>query len=1245
MSQPSDSPRLPETPGSLQAELEQLRARIRKEQSRRRRLGLALAFSMLCLVAVTLVVGVFYQVARAEQQAAEDALAAAQARQAEEKAARRQRIEQEVKKALEEAEQVRKRLHRGVAQLLLTPSKGGEMLQTARSAWKRAAILANTYPEFVGDSSLQQMRQLDKQLQSDEADWRLAKQLDEIRLGAHQPIARELNLAFAHYLSEDEPKDIVRKNVVAQPKVVVTQESPPDADAKVNPQPDADQKLAARLEQIRLAKGNLVEGKLNFSGATKAYALAFQEAGIDITKEAAEAAAQIRKSPVKDKLVAALDDWAWCAWSTGEKELAGRLLALARQTDPDAWRDQVRNPATWTDQAKLTELAKAGPVADLSPQMLELVGALLRRNGSAAEAWLRAAQQKHPADFWLNFSLGNVLVRTNPEEAIGYYRAALALRPQAVIVHNNLGMAQMARKELLGAIRAFRRTIELDPTFAGAYVNLGTALRQQKDLPAARAAYQKALALDPKLASAHVNLGMVLEQQNDFDGAMVLYRRALELDPRLAVAQLSLGRVLRQKGDVAGAIALYHKALELQPDNAAAHLQLGDALQAMGRLQEAIAHYRKALELDPKSVQAHNALGTTLFRTGRTDEAVACFQRALQLDPRSVPAYLNLGSALQAKGKLDEALALYRKALALDPRRDSAYLLLGGVLEQKKELDSALAAYRKVLELNPMNARAHYQIGRVLKSKGMVKEAAEHYRKSIQIDPKFAPARKALEALQDKGGAAAPPANVPENNQANGKEKTSKIDKGIREALDEGHSQRKELQALLARPGGVHQLLASPETWKSLLARRGQLLKMARFLEDLVDGKIDPKLAADIKDLERKLHEDEADYRLALLFEQVRLNRSVVAEGKLNDALASREYPKAFAEAGVDVVKGDAAKVADGIRRSAVKEQMIAALDDWALSAWLLGKKDLQQRLLSLARTVDPDPWRDQLRDPATWQDPQKLKALTGKLLADKKALAGLSPQMLDLVGMLLGASKADAIDWLRQAHALYPNDFWLSFNLANMLTRARPEEAARFYRAALAIRPASPVVWNNLGMVLENQKDFHGARATYQKALKIDPQFALAWVNLGNLHLAIEDLDASIACFHKALRLDPRMQRAYLSLGKALYKKRDLPGAITSYQKALELDPADARTHFYLGDALKSQGDLPGATLHYRKALRLDPKFEPARKALDALQGQEGAEARRPGQGSAACGAVATMFSRGWQVCEKRQQTFVECA
>jgi tetratricopeptide (TPR) repeat protein len=283
---------------------------------------------------------------------------------------------------------------------------------------------------------------------------------------------------------------------------------------------------------------------------------------------------------------------------------------------------------------------------------------------------LKAAQARHPADFWLNFLLGCVLHKAKRgEEAVGYYRVALAVRPDTAAVYLNLGAALAGKGQREDAIRAYRRAIALDPGFAPAHNNLGTVLAAQGRRADAIRAYQQAITLDPGLAQARNNLGNALQDQGRLDDA----------------------------------IREYHKAIELDPGLARAHSNLGAALYAQGRLDDAIREYRKAIALNPSNAPAYSDLGAALYARGQRDDAIRAFQKAIALDPRDVEAHSNLGNALQQNGRLDDAVREYRKAIALDPGFAQAHGSLGEALLKQGRFTEAQAATRRCLSLLPPN--------------------------------------------------------------------------------------------------------------------------------------------------------------------------------------------------------------------------------------------------------------------------------------------------------------------------------------------------------------------------------------------------------------------------------------------------------------------------------------------------------------------------------------------------------------
>jgi tetratricopeptide (TPR) repeat protein len=358
--------------------------------------------------------------------------------------------------------------------------------------------------------------------------------------------------------------------------------------------------MVRRLEGIRLRKATLVDGKFDDASADRDYAALIQEraGGAAVDALSPEMIANvIQSSPIRAQLVAAMDDW---ALATNNPERRVLLLEVARRADPGKWSDRFRKPAVWQKRDALEQLARETPVAELSPQLLTALATALGRSGGDAVPLLRAAHARHPGDFWLNFELGNALAKARPEEAAGYYRAALALRPDTAAVYNNLGTALHSQSRLEEAIAVYHQAIKLEPKNARAYTNLANSLKDKGEVEEAIKSYRQAIKLDSKYATAYSGLANALTTKGQGDEAIKSYHRAIALDPKDAKAYCGLGAALHAKGQVEEAIKHFRQGIHLDPKYAKAHYGLGNALKAKGQLIVAIAAYRQAIVLDPK---------------------------------------------------------------------------------------------------------------------------------------------------------------------------------------------------------------------------------------------------------------------------------------------------------------------------------------------------------------------------------------------------------------------------------------------------------------------------------------------------------------------------------------------------------------------------------------------------------------------------------------------------------------------
>ena len=367
-----------------------------------------------------------------------------------------------------------------------------------------------------------------------------------------------------------------------------------------------------RLEQIRTERAALIGGTFDDAGADRKYAQAFRDYGVDVDALAVGVSIDrlTARPALAIPLAAALDDWVAARRFGGGQGTADwqRLVAVARGLDPEPLRDRLR--ASWGQpvspelQADLRRLAASIDMRGHHPATLNQLGYTLWRAQmpDLAVEVLRRAQLRHRSDFWINFTLAEVLIRMGPrhyDEAVSFLRAAVAVRPQSAAAHIYLGHTLSRQKRLDEALVCFQTAIELDANNALAHCNLGTVLDDQGKLDEAVACYRRAIELDPKLALAHSNLGLALMYQKKLDEATACFRRALQLDPRNAQTWNNLGTVLLQQGKVEEAVACYRRAIHLDPKFAQAHYNLGNALKQQGKLAEAAASQRRALELDP----------------------------------------------------------------------------------------------------------------------------------------------------------------------------------------------------------------------------------------------------------------------------------------------------------------------------------------------------------------------------------------------------------------------------------------------------------------------------------------------------------------------------------------------------------------------------------------------------------------------------------------------------------------------
>jgi len=363
-----------------------------------------------------------------------------------------------------------------------------------------------------------------------------------------------------------------------------------------------DLEMLRELDEVDKFRWTPAEGgPPSFAAQAARWRAALAAYGMMRENNAADAAARVNVSPIRDRLLGAFDAWLG-------REPSVWVRAVLRAADPDPYRDVLRDALAAGDRSRYAALLGR---PDALAQPARFVAALppadevpLDRRVALLEGALRA----RPGNLALLMALGNNYSRTHPEhvaERVRWFQAAVAAHPGSAVAHNSLALALRDKGDRDGTIAEVREAVRLDPKYAAARVNLGLTLRKQ-----------------------------------DLDGAIAEIREAIRHDPKFAVAHDNLGLLLKAKGDVDGALAEFHEALRLDPNSAGAHnnlawlLAVGPDGVRNGKL--AVVHATRACELTGwKNPGFIDTLAAAYASTGDFDRAVEYEKRAL-----SFPAFV-----------------------------------------------------------------------------------------------------------------------------------------------------------------------------------------------------------------------------------------------------------------------------------------------------------------------------------------------------------------------------------------------------------------------------------------------------------------------------------------------------------------------------------------------------------------------------------------------------------------------------
>jgi tetratricopeptide (TPR) repeat protein len=215
---------------------------------------------------------------------------------------------------------------------------------------------------------------------------------------------------------------------------------------------------------------------------------------------------------------------------------------------------------------------------------------------------------------------GDILrARRFTEDAIDYYRYALARGGSAASLLNKLGLTELEMKNIALARAYFQRAVKRSGRDAQAWNNLGAVAYLDGDSAGAAHDYKRAVKLDKRQAVFHANLATAYFDRGDDKGARREIAAALKIDPK----------IFEPEGAGTGGVAAHVLSSE---DRARFSIEMA-RLYARDGMEEQMLH---ALAMASEA-------GMDVQREMRRDPALARFE----MDPR-VLVLVHNAAALRA---------------------------------------------------------------------------------------------------------------------------------------------------------------------------------------------------------------------------------------------------------------------------------------------------------------------------------------------------------------------------------------------------------------------------------------------------------------------------------------------------------------------------------------------------------------------------------------------------------------------
>ncbi len=213
-----------------------------------------------------------------------------------------------------------------------------------------------------------------------------------------------------------------------------------------------------------------------------------------------------------------------------------------------------------------------------------------------------------------------------------------------------------------------------------------------------------------------------------------------------------------------------------------------------------------------------------------------------------------------------------------------------------------------------------------------------------------------------------------------------------------------------------------------------------------------------------------------------------------------------------------------------------------------------------------------------------------------------------------------EAIELIKRANAVDPNNDWIKLEYANLLRDAgQINEAVAILEFIDRTSTMYAKALMSLGQIARVRGDHHRAVNYFEQAAEAVANPTEALREIVSDMRALGDLSGAVPVFARVFARDPESYRAHMADGILKRAMNDRPGARAAFLRAAAIMPTDPQPQIEIATEASALGDRNTATAAIKAALRIDPRHEAALL-------KQGAHLAEGGHGDAALSLYAKM-------------------